>query len=67
MTEPLTFTTWQEAFACCREQDRPIVAEVAGEVCRLFPSGRGEILRPSNGRLIPVAAFDSTAKEDRTL
>lgn len=43
---PLTFETWSEAFDCCRERNMPIVAEVEGEVCKCFPSGHGEVIRP---------------------
>jgi hypothetical protein len=38
------FETMQEAFAFCRECNRPVIVQVADVLYRLFPSGRAEEL-----------------------
>lgn len=36
------FSDWSCAFDACRERNRPLLACVDGEVCKIFPSGRSE-------------------------
>lgn len=38
------FESMEEAFSFCRERDCPVIAQVAGQRYRLFPSGRTDRL-----------------------
>ena len=38
------FHDWPEAFDVCRERNRPIIANVKLEICKIFPSGHGKTL-----------------------
>ena len=40
----LDFPDWSEAFAVCRERDRPLKVRVGNEVGTVYPSG---FMRPS--------------------
>jgi len=43
----LKFKDFEAAFGHCREIDAPCVIEIAGEISRIYPSGRAVTLRPA--------------------
>jgi hypothetical protein len=40
------FDDWSEAYDVCRERNHPIVAQVGGEICKIFPSGSAQQIAP---------------------
>jgi len=50
---PLEFQTMQQAFDYCREADRPVIVRIAGQLCKLFPSGKSRTV--SGAHLTPNA------------
>lgn len=50
MTDAIEFESMSDAFAHCREVDKPVLVIVDGEVGTVYPSG---YFRPSQWRAVP--------------
>jgi len=52
------FDNYQEAFAYCREADKPVTVVVNGEKQKLFPSGRAEVAAPAPATPASADCYD---------